>query len=104
MRLAICTGIDTREGFEVLYHFSDDKTGVMHTVKVLAPKDDPSIESLASWFPAASWIEREMHELLGIDFPGHPAPAPLLTSDTDWEAGRYPLRRDYEQRGEAHER
>jgi NADH-quinone oxidoreductase subunit C len=104
MRLAICTGIDTREGFEVLYHFSDDKTGIMHTLKVLAPKDDPKIESLAPWFPAASWIEREMHELLGIDFAGHPALVPLLTSDTDWEAGRLPLRRDYERRGEAHER
>jgi NADH:ubiquinone oxidoreductase subunit C len=104
MRLAICTGIDTRDGFEVLYHFSEDKTGTMYTLKVLAPKDDPRIESQASWFPAANWIEREMHELLGIDFPGHPNLMPLLTSDTDWDKGKYPLRRDYERRNEAHER
>lgn len=103
MRLAICTGIDTREGFEVLYHFSDDRAGVFYTLKVLAPKDDARIDSLGSWLPAAAWVEREMHELLGIDFPGHPALDPLLTSDTDWEAGRYPLRRDFERRGDAHE-
>jgi NADH-quinone oxidoreductase subunit C len=103
MRLAICTGIDTRAGFEVLYHFSEDKTGTMYTLKVVAPKDDPRLESQASWFPAADWIEREMRELLGIDFPGHPNLVPLLTSDTDWDKGKYPLRRDFERRNEAHE-
>ena len=104
MRLSICTGIDTREGYEILYHFSEDSTGTMYTLKVLLPKDDPKIESQAPWFPAADWIEREMHELAGIDFTGHPNPAPLLTSDTDWDPGRLPLRRDYERRGEKHER
>jgi NADH-quinone oxidoreductase subunit C len=104
MRLAICTGIDTRAGFEVLYHFSEDATGVMYTIKVLAPKDDPRLESQAPWFPAADWIEREMHELLGIDFTGHPNLVPLLTSDTNWEKDKYPLRRDFERRNEAHER
>jgi len=102
MRLSICTGIDTREGFEILYHFSEDRTGVMHTLKVLLPKDDARVESLAVWFPAANWIEREMHELLGIDFVGHPNLIPLLTSDTDWDRTKFPLRRDYERRDEAH--
>jgi NADH-quinone oxidoreductase subunit C len=104
MRLSICTGIDTRDGFEVLYHFSEDSTGTLYTLKVLAPKDDPRIESQAPWFPATNWIEREMHELLGIEFPGHPNLIPLLTSDTNWDKDRFPLRRDYEHRNEAHER
>mgnify|MGYP000459956479 CR=1 FL=1 len=104
MRLAICTALDTRDGFEILYHFSEDKTGTMYTVKVLAPKDDPRVESQAPWFPAADWIEREMHELFGVEFVGHPDMKPLLTSDTDWESGRFPLRRDYEKRSEDHER
>jgi NADH:ubiquinone oxidoreductase subunit C len=104
MRLSICTGIDTRDGFEVLYHFSEDRTGTMYTLKVLAPKDDPRIESQAPWFPAADWIEREMHELLGIDFTGHPNLIPLLTSDTDWDKTQFPLRRDFGRRHEAHER
>ncbi|HTW91637.1 MAG TPA: NADH-quinone oxidoreductase subunit C [bacterium] len=95
MRLATCTGIDTREGFEVLYHFCEDGTGTIYTLKVLASKDDPRIESQSPWSPAADWIEREMHELLGIDFPGHPNLTRLLTSDTDWDADMYPLRRDF---------
>ena len=103
MRLSTCTGIDTRDGFEVLYHFSEDSTGTMYTLKVLAPKDDPKLDSQATWFPATNWIEREMHELLGIDFPGHPNLIPLLTSDTDWEEDKYPLRRDFERRSDAHE-
>ncbi len=104
MRLSICTGIDTREGFEILYHFSEDSTGIIYTVKVLVPKDEPEVESLGSWFPAAQWIEREMHELLGVNFIGHPNLVPLLTSDNDWDPERKPLRRDYEQRSEVHER
>ena len=103
-RLAICTGIDTREGYEILYHFSDDKQGVLYTLKVLVPKDDPKIESQGAWFPAALWIEREMAELLGIEFTGHPNPVPFLTSDTDWDSERKPLRRDYEHRAEQHEK
>ncbi len=104
MRLSICTGIDTRGGFEILYHFSEDRTGIIYTLKVFVPKDDPRVESQGAWFPAAQWIEREMHELLGVDFVGHPNLVPLLTSDTDWERDRHPLRRDYERRNEAHER
>jgi len=95
LRLSICTGIDTRDGFEILYHFSDDKTGIYYTLKALVAKDEPRIESLAPWLPAANWIEREMHELLGIEFVGHPNPAPLLTSE-DWPKDKYPLRRDFE--------
>jgi NADH:ubiquinone oxidoreductase subunit C len=95
MRLSIATGIDTREGFEILYHFSYDKTGTYFTIKTILPKDNPKIKSLAHLYTAANWIEREMHELLGIEFEGHPNLKPLLTSD-DWPEEKYPLRRDYE--------
>jgi len=94
-RLSIATGIDTREGFEILYHFSHDPTGIYYSVKTVVPKDDPKIRSLAVFLPAANWIEREMRELLGIEFIGHPNPAPLLTPE-DWPQEKYPLRRDYE--------
>ena len=42
--------------------------------------------------PAAEWIEREMWELLGIDFKNHPDMRHLLLDD-DWPEGNYPLRR-----------
>jgi Ni,Fe-hydrogenase III component G len=94
-RLSTATGIDTRDGFEILYHFSRDPTGVYYTVKTIVPKDDPKIRSLAVFLPAANWIEREIRELLGVEFVGHPNPAPLLTPE-DWPADKYPLRRDYD--------
>jgi Ni,Fe-hydrogenase III component G len=95
-RLSICTGSDTRDGFEILYHFSHDPTGVIYSLRVLVPKDDLKVDSITPQVPAANWIEREMRELLGIEFVGHPNPLPLLTSDVDWDPGKFPLRRDYE--------
>jgi len=93
-RLAIATGIDKRDGIEILYHFSHDPSGTFYNIKTLVPKDDPTIKSLTDFLPAANWIEREIHELLGVDFAGHPNLVPLLTAET-WPEDLYPLRRDY---------
>ncbi len=93
-RLSIATGIDTHDGMEILYHFSHDAAGTYYTIKTVIPKDDLKIESLAPFMPAANWIEREIHELLGVDFIGHPNLKPLLTAET-WPADLHPLRRDY---------
>lgn len=95
-RLSIATGIDTRDGFEIIYHFSIDKFGTYFNIKVLISKEDPIIESITPILTAANWIEREIHELLGIDFQGHPNLKPLLTAE-DWPEEKFPLRRDYEQ-------
>lgn len=93
MRLSTATGMDTRKGFELLYHFSLDKTGVFYTMRVFVPKDDPKMPSIASFLPAADWIEREMHELLGVEFEGHPNLQPLLTDEElVWEK-KQPLRK-----------
>lgn len=93
-RLAIATGIDKRDGMEILYHFSHDASGTFYNIKTLIPKDDLKIKTLSDFLPAANWIEREMHELLGIDFVGHPNLVPLLTAET-WPSDLHPLRRDY---------
>ncbi|OGC43111.1 hypothetical protein A2Y85_03525 [candidate division WOR-3 bacterium RBG_13_43_14] len=93
-RFSIATGIDTREGIEIIYHFTYDESGTYYNIKTLIPKDDCQIKSLTTFLPAANWIEREMHELLGVDFIGHPNLIPLLMAD-DWPADLHPLRRDY---------
>ena len=93
-RLSTATGIDTRDGIEIIYHFSYDAAGTYYNIKTLVPKDDLKIDSLATLLPAANWIEREIHEFLGVDFIGHPNLKPLLTAET-WPADLYPLRRDY---------
>jgi len=94
-RFSIATGIDTREGIEILYHFSHDEAGTYYTIKTVVPKDTPRLKSLTDFAPATNWIEREIHELLGVEFVGHPNLVPLLTSD-DWPEGVYPMRRDYD--------
>lgn len=95
LRLSIMTGIDTREGIEILYHFSDDKTGTYYTVKILTERDNPKVDTISDITKASEWIEREIWELLGVEFVGHKNLKPLLTSE-DWPRDKYPLRRDYE--------
>ncbi|MCM8795651.1 MAG: NADH-quinone oxidoreductase subunit C [Candidatus Omnitrophica bacterium] len=94
LRFATATALDTPKGIEILYHFSFDKTGEIFSLRVLIEdKKNPWIESLATLFPAAEWIEREMWEMLGVNFVGHPNLKHLLLID-DWPENKYPLRKD----------
>jgi NADH:ubiquinone oxidoreductase subunit C len=94
MRLITCTGQDTPEALEILYNFSLDKTGEIFSVRVKIPdKKNPEIDSIANLFPGAEWIEREIWELLGINFKGHPDLKRLLLSE-EWPEGKYPLRKE----------
>ncbi|MFH1283171.1 MAG: NADH-quinone oxidoreductase subunit C [bacterium] len=95
-RFSIMTGIDTFKGIELLYHFSlDHQGGVFVTLRVLLEdKKKPEIESLTSVFLASNWIEREVHELLGVNFINHPNLEHLLLTN-DWPEGVYPLRKEY---------
>ncbi|MEO0087504.1 MAG: NADH-quinone oxidoreductase subunit C [candidate division WOR-3 bacterium] len=95
LRLSIMTGIDTRDGIEILYHFSEDKTGTYYTVKIITDRDNPEVDTISDITKASEWIEREIWELLGVNFIGHKNLKPLLTSE-DWPRDKHPLRRDYE--------
>jgi Ni,Fe-hydrogenase III component G len=78
----------------VLYHYSYDETGCVITIKAfIHDRQRPVIESIAPFLPAAEWIEREIHDILGIDFKNHPNLRRLILAD-DWPAGVYPLRKD----------
>ncbi len=94
-RLSTATGTDTRAGFELLYHFSLDTEGTFVSVRTVVPKDDPNVESLASFMPAANWIEREIFDLVGVVFLGHPNLKRLLSAEDVPEDHR-PLRRDFD--------
>ena len=94
-RFQIATGVDSEDAIEVMYHWALDHLGCLITVRTSLDRDDPKIESIAPFCPAAEWIEREMWELLGIRFRTHPDMRHLLLSD-DWPEGKYPLRRDYQ--------
>ena len=91
VRYAIATGIDTPAGFEVLHHFDFDKHNMIVSVRVLADRDNPTLPSVATITKAAEWIEREMHDMLGINFEDHPDMRRLLLPE-DWPDDVFPLR------------
>ncbi|RKZ30154.1 hypothetical protein DRQ33_08120 [bacterium] len=96
-RLCTATGIDVKNGVEIIYHFYHDEKRMMVNLKTVAPKPDLVTKSVAAVFKAAEWIEREIAELFGVTFEGHPDPRKLLLAD-DWPEGLYPLRTDYPQK------
>jgi NADH:ubiquinone oxidoreductase subunit C len=95
-RFNIASGMDTRQFIEILYHFTFEDLNLLVSLRVKLNRAKPSIASLTSVCEAVNWIEREMHELLGIDFKGHPELKRLLLPDS-WPKGVYPLRTDYKE-------
>jgi len=95
-RFNIASGVDTRYHIEILYHFIFEDINLLVSFRVKLEKSKLEIDSLAHVFEGANWIEREIHELLGINFKGHPDLRKLLLSD-DWPEGVYPLRADYKE-------
>lgn len=95
MRLSTVTGIDNETNFELIYHFSADKTGEIFNLRVfLENRKNPEIDSLCDLFQASNWVEREIYEMLGIHFKGHPYLKRLLLTE-DWPKDKFPLRKDY---------
>jgi NADH-quinone oxidoreductase subunit C len=62
-------------------------------VRVRVPRDGGHLPSVADVWPAADWHEREVYDMLGVTFEGHPGLRRILCPD-DWEG--HPLRKDYE--------
>ena len=98
-RFIIASALHTKRGFEIYYHFSLDQTGLILNLLVILNKEKPEVESLSNMFEATNWIEREMHELFGIDFLNHPNLEQLL-SEGNWAKGVYPYRKTFKSNGE----
>jgi len=93
-RFIIATALHTKKGFEIHYHFSLDSLGLILNIHVILDKVNPEIESLSNMFNASNWIEREMHELFGINFLNHPNQEKLI-SEGNWAEGVYPYRKEF---------
>ena len=93
-RFIIASAVDTpRGGIEVLYHFDFQGLPQVLSLRVFLSKPELKVASLTSIITGTSWIEREIAELFGVTFVGHPDPKHLLLPN-DWPEGQYPLRRD----------
>ncbi|MBI4461866.1 MAG: NADH-quinone oxidoreductase subunit C [Acidobacteria bacterium] len=78
--------------FEIIYHLLSLKTRTRLRLKVHVPGENPRLDSVTGFWPAANWLEREVFDLFGVQFAGHPNLRRLLMPD-DWEG--HPLRKDY---------
>jgi NADH-quinone oxidoreductase subunit C len=78
--------------FEVVYHLLSLPNKNRVRLKVKLSGDDPKLESVVSEFPSANFYEREVFDLFGVHFEGHPYLRRLMMPE-DWEG--HPLRKDY---------
>jgi NADH-quinone oxidoreductase subunit C len=92
--LAELTAVDVwpREPrFEVIYVLVSIQQRLRLRMKVRMQGADAHVATVSSIWPAANWLEREVWDLFGIVFDGHPDPRRLLMPE-DWEG--FPLRKD----------
>lgn len=92
--------LDAREGrFGVLYTLANFRQGKRILIRALVQEEDdvgPELDSVIPVFPGANWAEREVFDLYGITFRGHPDLRRILCPD-DFEG--HPLRKDFPTEG-----
>jgi len=84
---------DEKNGrFEIIYNFYSLKHKYRFFIKVRLDGDNPEIDSLCDLWQTANWLEREVFDLFGIIFTGHPNLIKIVTAD---ELEGFPLRKDF---------
>lgn len=82
----------TPERFEVVVSFVSHARRERLRARIQVPADDARIDSLYTLYPGSDFLEREVYDLMGIAFDGHPDLSRILMPET-WEG--HPLRKDY---------
>jgi NADH-quinone oxidoreductase subunit C len=94
VRLSTVTAVDrlpAEPRFEVVYHLHSIEHNTRVRLKCALRGEDPAIESVTGVWRGANWYEREVFDLFGIRFTGHPDLRRILMPD-HWEG--HPLRKD----------
>jgi NADH-quinone oxidoreductase subunit C len=95
VRLSSVTAVDrypSEPRFEVVYHLHSIEHNERLRLKCRIPGENPEIASVTSVWRSADWYEREVFDLFGIRFAGHPDLRRIMLPE-DWEG--HPLRKDY---------
>jgi NADH-quinone oxidoreductase subunit C len=95
IRLSTVTAVDRYPGeprYEIVYHLHSIERNERLRLKARIAGAEPVIDSVTSVWRGANWYEREVFDLFGITFTGHPDPRRIMMPD-DWEG--HPLRKDY---------
>ena len=88
-----------RNVIEVVYHLISTKHRHVFKMKVEADRAAPVVPTVEVVWKTANWFEREVYDLFGVDFPGHPDLRRIMLPD-DWIG--HPLRKDYQEAGGWH--
>jgi len=88
---------EDQERFEMVYHLHSLPLRQRLRVKARVPEDRPSIASLTGIWKGAEFLEREVYDMMGITFTGHPDLRRILMPE-DYAEG-YPLRKDFPAEG-----
>ncbi len=95
VRLSSVTAVDwypAEPRFEVVYHLHSIERNQRLRLKCKVGGEAPEIDSVTGVWAGANWYEREVFDLFGVGFRGHPDLRRLMMPD-DWEG--HPLRKDY---------
>ena len=92
--LSMISGVDWPEDneIELVYHLLNYENMVHLMAKIRLNREKPEMETLSPLWDRAGTYERELHEMLGVDFPDHPDLSEFILED--WE-GVPPMRRDF---------
>ncbi|UCD84048.1 MAG: NADH-quinone oxidoreductase subunit C [Deltaproteobacteria bacterium] len=82
--------------FEVVYHLLSIRSRSRLRLKVPVPGESSTLDSVCSVWKAANWFEREVFDMYGISFNGHPDLRRILNTE---DVGGYPLRKDFPLKG-----
>jgi NADH-quinone oxidoreductase subunit C len=100
--LAELTAVDylhypnAKDRYAVIYGLTNTRTGERLWLKVMVNDPEPAVDSVYSLWKGADWLEREVYDMYGIDFIGHPDLRRILMPP---EFTTFPLRKDYPLRG-----
>ncbi len=90
-RPALADGV-APERFEVVASFMNHARRERIRARIQVPEGDPTVPSLTTLYPGADYLEREVYDMFGVVFEGHPDPSRILMPE-NWEG--HPLRKDY---------
>jgi NADH-quinone oxidoreductase subunit C len=87
---------EATDRYGVWYVLVNTQTGMRLIVKTFVNDPDPCLPSVYGLWRGADWMEREVYDMYGVEFAGHPDLRRILLPD---EFAAFPLRRDYPMRG-----
>lgn len=86
------TAVDYNQHYTVVYQVYSYESPAKLTLKVNISKENPELDSLTGIWGSADWMEREVYDMFGIIFKGHPNLKRILLED---DFVGFPMRKDY---------